>query len=82
METAKMRDGQCPKCASQEVYFVEPSELQIPLGAFKAAPLSFYVCVNCGYAELYVKDSDLLPKIADQYMSVRELKEIEAEKRS
>lgn len=76
-----MKDGQCSKCGLQEVYFAEPSELQINLSAFKAAPLSFYVCVNCGYVELYVKDSNLLPKIAEQYMSVRELKEIEAEKR-
>jgi predicted nucleic-acid-binding Zn-ribbon protein len=75
-----MRDGQCPKCKSQEVYFVEESELQINLGAFSAAFLSYYVCVSCGYAELYVKDGDLLPKIAEKYMSVRELKEIAAEK--
>jgi predicted nucleic-acid-binding Zn-ribbon protein len=76
-----MKDGQCPKCESQEIYFAEQNELQISLGAFSAASLSFYVCVNCGYVELYVKDMALLPKIAEKYMSVRELKEIAAEKR-
>jgi predicted nucleic-acid-binding Zn-ribbon protein len=74
-----MKEGQCPKCESRSVYLVESIEMGIKTGAFKEAPLVLYVCVGCGYVELYVKDSDSLPSIAEKYMSVRELKEIAAE---
>ncbi len=70
-----MSDGRCPKCGSEGVHVVDGSTLSVPLGAFSVAPLGLYVCAGCGYAELYVKDKELLPKIAAKYMSVAELKE-------
>jgi hypothetical protein len=54
---------------------VDAGTLAIPVSAFSVAPLGFYVCVHCGYAELYVKDKEMLPKIAARYVSVAELKE-------
>ena len=70
-----MSDGRCAGCGSESVHVVEAGGLSIPLGAFSAAPLGLYVCVGCGRAELYVKDGELLPKIAAKYVSVAELKE-------
>ena len=70
-----MGDGQCPGCGSVSVHVVDASSLAIPLSAFSVAPLGLYVCVGCGHAELYVKDKELLPKIAAKYVSVAELKE-------
>jgi hypothetical protein len=74
-----MKDGQCSECSSGEVYYVESVEMGINIGAFKEAPLAMYVCASCGYVALYVRKSELLPKIAEKYMSVRELKEIAGE---
>ena len=70
-----MSEGQCSRCGSESVHVVDGSSLSIPLGAFSVAPLGLYVCAGCGYAELYVKDKELLPKIAAKYVSVAELKE-------
>lgn len=69
-----MSDGQCPRCGSASVHVVDAGSLVIPLGALSVAPLGLYVCAGCGYAELYVKDKELLPKIAAKYVSVAELK--------
>ena len=68
-------EGQCAKCDVASVHVVDAGGLTIPLGAFAVAPLGLYVCVACGHAELYVKDKELLPKIAAKYVSVAELKE-------
>jgi hypothetical protein len=68
-------DGRCPKCGSESVHVVDGDTPSVPLGAFSVAPLGLYVCAGCGYAELYVKDKELLPKIAAKYVSVAELKE-------
>ncbi len=73
-----MCDGRCPKCGAESVHVVDGSSLSVPLGAFSVAPLGLYVCAGCGYAELYVKDKDLLPKIAARYVSAAELKEIDS----
>ena len=70
-----MSEGQCARCDSASVHVVDAGSLTIPLGAFSVAPLGLYVCVGCGHAELYVKDKELLPKIAAKYVSVAELKE-------
>ena len=69
-----MGDGRCPRCGSESVHVVDGCSLSVPLGAFSVAPLGLYVCAGCGYAELYVKDRELLPKIAAKYVSVAELK--------
>lgn len=71
-----MSDGQCPKCNSAGVHLVDAAHLAIPISTFLVAPLGFLVCAQCGYVELYVKDKELLPKIAEKYISVTELKEI------
>lgn len=70
-----MSDGRCHGCGSASVHVVDGGGMTIPLGAFAVAPLGLYVCVACGHAELYVKDRELLPKIAARYVSVAELGE-------
>ncbi|HEX8291776.1 MAG TPA: hypothetical protein VF570_08485 [Pyrinomonadaceae bacterium] len=73
-----MSGGRCPGCGSASVHVADVSSLSIPLGAFSVAPLGLYVCAECGYAELYVRDRELLPKIAEKYVSVAELKEVDS----
>lgn len=70
-----MSEGRCPRCGSESVHVVDTTSLKIPLSAFSVAPLGLYVCAGCGHAELYVKDRELLPKIAAKYVSVAELRE-------
>ncbi len=73
-----MSNGQCPECNSDSVHVVDAAHLAIPISTFLVAPLGFLVCVRCGRVELYVKDKELLPKIAEKYVSVAELKELDS----
>ena len=73
-----MSDGRCPKCDSDSVHVVDASQLAVPISTFRVAPLGLLVCVRCGAVELYVKDREFLPEIAEKYVSVAELREAES----
>lgn len=65
-----MKDGRCPKCGARDVRVVDGNRFEpgIPLGGFSAgAFLNAYVCVSCGYVEMYVEDAEDLPKIASRW---------------
>jgi len=61
-----LKQGQCPKCHSQEVYAgvdVLPKSgpfgsNSIPISIVSIAALDNYVCVQCGYLERYVADPE------------------------
>lgn len=68
-----MKDGLCPKCHAREVHLVDGSRtgVSVALGTWSAGAFtSFYVCVRCGYLEIYVEDPADLPKIAEKWMKV------------
>ncbi len=68
-----MKSGRCPKCESSDVHVVDGNRFEpgIPLGGFSSgAFLNAYVCVKCGYVEMYVEDKEDLPKIADRWPKV------------
>jgi predicted nucleic-acid-binding Zn-ribbon protein len=76
-----MRDGVCPKCASEEVYYADtqPSgmlagEGQPLLRIYKdksfwpdvtLVEMNIYVCRACGYVEMHATDTGKLEKLAD-----------------
>ena len=66
-----MRTGQCPKCESSNVHVVSTirNKFVVPLGAWSVAgsATNLYVCVGCGYVEIYVQDAADLPKIAEKW---------------
>jgi predicted nucleic-acid-binding Zn-ribbon protein len=65
-----MKYGQCPKCESEEVHVVSTirNDIIIPLGVFSVgSATNLYVCVECGYIEIYVQDKTDLPKIAERW---------------
>jgi predicted nucleic-acid-binding Zn-ribbon protein len=82
-----MRQGQCPKCASQRVHV---SNVRLPLQGWtlfnaiaitdsfwwgsSTAILRHYVCVSCGYVEQYVTDTDKLLEIAARWPQVSSTK--------
>ncbi len=67
-----MKRGRCPKCQAPEIHIVPGNRFEpdIPTGSFSKAFLSAYVCVRCGYVEMYVEDESELPKIAARWIKV------------
>jgi len=66
-----MKNGHCPKCDSNNVHVVNSmrNQIVVPLGILSmvGSATSLYVCVQCGYLELYVQDPTDLPKIAETW---------------
>lgn len=68
-----MKNGRCPKCESQEVHSVATirNDFGVPLGIMSVGSATkLYVCVQCGYVEIYILDSTDLPKIAAKWPKV------------
>lgn len=69
-----MRNGQCPKCESADVHVLSTirNTFIVPLGVMSivGAATNLYVCVQCGFVEIYVQDRSDLPKIAEKWPKV------------
>ncbi len=73
-----MKEGKCPKCNSDNVYSgveVYPKSgpfgsNSIPISITSIAALDNYVCVECGYLERYVAETEKLHEIADKWQKV------------
>lgn len=64
-----MKNGQCPKCGSTNVY-TQQNELQETRVAGRLQIVDDYVCTACGYFETYLTDQDALRKIAERWKKV------------
>ena len=66
-----MKDGVCPKCKSNEVYFRTPPRTDansvIYIRLMVEARLTYYVCTNCGYVEQYIEEPGKLQRIAETW---------------
>lgn len=75
-----MKNGQCPKCGSWEVFsntnrkFPALNTITIGSGNFgnRYAYLDTYVCAHCGYVENYVVKQEDLNYIKGEWTLVRE----------
>ena len=69
-----MRSGHCPKCESADVHVVSTirNQIVVPLGLLSVggSATDLYVCVRCGYVEIYVQDEADLPQIAEKWPKV------------
>lgn len=73
-----MKSGQCPKCASHEVFcntnrkFPALNTMTLGVGKFgdRYAFLDTYICVSCGYAESYVAKAEDLNYVKEEWASV------------
>jgi DNA-directed RNA polymerase subunit RPC12/RpoP len=73
-----MKNGQCPKCGSKEVYSGANIPLKsgpfagnaIPISLTSMAALDNYVCVTCGLVESYISDKDKLEDVAERWDKV------------
>lgn len=70
-----MKNGNCPKCGSGEVYSGVDLVLKggpfasnsIPVSLTSLAPIDNYVCVTCGYVERYISEKSKLKEIAKKW---------------
>lgn len=70
-----LKDGNCPKCGSGEVYSGAGLLLKggpfasnsIPVSLTSLAPMDNYVCVNCGYVEHYISEPSKLKEISKKW---------------
>ncbi len=70
-----MKEGNCPKCGSSDVYSGAGLILKggpfssnaIPVSLTSVAPLDNYVCTGCGYVEHYIADRYKLKEIAKKW---------------
>ncbi|HSO18540.1 MAG TPA: hypothetical protein VLT88_03720 [Desulfosarcina sp.] len=78
-----MKQGKCPKCGSENIYFAEDLPLKsgpfgsnaIPVSLTSMAALDNYVCINCGLVESYVAEKYMLEKIAKKWKAVNAAEE-------
>ncbi len=67
-----MKSGVCPKCKANEIHVVSNTGIEVAIAIkwSNTAYLNYYVCANCGYVELFVRDEHQLPMIAEKYPKV------------
>lgn len=73
-----MKNGQCPRCGSSEVYSGADIPLKsgpfggnaIPISLVSMAALDNYVCTACGLVESYIADSAKLKEIVKHWDKV------------
>ncbi len=67
-----MKNGICPKCEAKDVHVVTNNmmEVAVPITWLRRAYINYYVCTNCGYVEIFVKNKYYLPKIAEKHPKV------------
>lgn len=73
-----MKNGQCPKCNSTDIYFAKDLPLKggpfgsnsIPVSLTSMAPLDNYVCGQCGLVESYVAQKEKLQEISRKWSRV------------
>jgi predicted nucleic-acid-binding Zn-ribbon protein len=69
-----MKSGRCTKCHSNNVHVVNSlrNHVVVPLSLLSmvGSATSLYVCVDCGYLEIYVQDLTDLQKIGETWPKV------------
>jgi ssDNA-binding Zn-finger/Zn-ribbon topoisomerase 1 len=68
-----MKNGQCPKCGSNEVYSQGAGGHRgfLTVSLFSTAGITTYICTACGYLEDYVLGPDALQQIAEKWPRVK-----------
>jgi predicted nucleic-acid-binding Zn-ribbon protein len=66
-----MRDGKCTRCGKTAVHAkhgaLNSGAIELLVTAWRRGWLTAYVCVSCGYSELYLEDGELLSIVADKW---------------
>ncbi|MCJ7539494.1 MAG: hypothetical protein MUO88_07510 [Desulfobacterales bacterium] len=75
-----MKENKCPKCGSTDIYAgtdVYPksgpfTSNSIPISLTSIAALDNYVCIQCGYVESYVAETEKLKEISKKWIKTKE----------
>lgn len=62
----------CPKCQSPEIAKIpgeNQSKIGVPVGPLGWAPVTRYICMQCGFTEQFVEGADNLQRIAERYIN-------------
>ena len=73
-----MKNGQCPRCGSKEIYSGANIPLKsgpfagnaIPITLLSMAALDNYVCVDCGLVESYISEASKLEEVVKSWDKV------------
>jgi len=73
-----MKNGQCPRCGSKEIYSGANIPLKsgpfagnaIPISLLSMAALDNYVCVACGLVESYIAEASKLEEVTKSWDKV------------
>lgn len=68
-----MKNGVCPKCSSEEVYFDGSGRngVQITISMMLVKPTHTYVCADCGYLEFYAQTGFDLSRVKEKFQKVK-----------
>jgi len=75
-----LKENKCPKCGSTDIYAgtdVYPksgpfTSNSIPISLTSIAALDNYVCIQCGYVESYVAETEKLKEISKKWIKTKE----------
>jgi predicted nucleic-acid-binding Zn-ribbon protein len=75
-----LKENKCPKCGSTDIYAgtdVYPksgpfTSNSIPISLTSIAALDNYVCIQCGYVESYVAETEKLKEISKKWIKIKE----------
>jgi len=75
-----LKENKCPKCGSTDIYAgtdVYPksgpfTRNSIPISLTSIAALDNYVCIQCGYVESYVAETEKLKEISKKWIKTKE----------
>jgi len=70
-----MKNGTCPKCNSENIYFRKPSGFKggadfVFIGPVTRSFTEVFVCTDCGYIERYIANDSDLQKIKNKWTKV------------
>lgn len=68
-----MKDGICPKCNSEEVYFDGTGRhgIDLKISYSYVHGTHLYICADCGYIEFYAQTGFDLQKVKEKYQRVK-----------
>jgi predicted nucleic-acid-binding Zn-ribbon protein len=70
-----MKNGQCPKCSSSEIYhklggLADSGEVGVRMSWMSYLSLDIYICTDCGYVESYAVDKNEFSKLREKWDKV------------
>lgn len=68
-----MKDGICPKCNTEEVYFDNSGKhgIDLKISCTYVHLTHLYICADCGFMEFYTQTGFDFQKVKERYQKVK-----------